>query len=307
MRLRIVLGHALWYTTPGSDAIEPTFARALQIAERVGATEIRTRALWGMWAARRGHGDYTAALELARQYADAARGAGDIGAMHLADRILGLSHHVLGHQPIARGFTERALRQPHLHDPTSGVGYQVETSVAMPAQLARILWLMGLPDQAMAAAKQALTAALNGERSFPIIYVLTFAALPIAFWNGDIAEARRQLDLLAAHAAGNPRAEQWAHCFARVLRLRTGNESDALVGLFIESRIDTAFAPPFADLAPDETIGVPRPGAAPIDLHWNTPEVLRLDALLMLRHDLPGDAETKLLRAQEIARGQNAL
>ena len=47
MRLRIALGHALWYSTPESDALEPAFARALEIAERIGATDVQTQALWG--------------------------------------------------------------------------------------------------------------------------------------------------------------------------------------------------------------------------------------------------------------------
>ena len=54
----------------------------------------------------------------------------------------------LGHQTIAREFAERALRQPHHFDPASGIGYQVETPIAIGALLARILWLLGFPDQA---------------------------------------------------------------------------------------------------------------------------------------------------------------
>jgi predicted ATPase len=43
---------------------------------------------------------------------------------------------------------------------------------------------------------------------------------------------------------------------------------------------------------------------------WNTPELLRVDAELVLWHDAPGAAaaaEAKLHRALEIARGQSAL
>ena len=53
MWLLLALGHALWYMGPGSDAMEPAFARALAIAERVRATAVQTRALWGMWGVRR--------------------------------------------------------------------------------------------------------------------------------------------------------------------------------------------------------------------------------------------------------------
>ena len=175
MWLRIAVGHALWYLGPGSPVMEATFARAQEIAERIGATAVRSQALWGMWAVRRGRGDYLAALEIASRYADAAESAGDPGAMHLADRILGLTHHLLGHQPTARDFTERALRQPHLLEPASSIGYQVETPVAMRAQLARILWLTGFPDQARAAAQEAVAAAQSSGRSFPICYALTQA------------------------------------------------------------------------------------------------------------------------------------
>ena len=143
-----------------------------------------------------------------------------------------------------------------------------------------------------------------------MIYAVTFAGLPVALWTGAMDEARRQVDLLVAHAAGNRRAEQWLVCFARVLKLREGNEREALIASFIEPRLDTAGAPPFADLAPDANIPVPMPGAEPVDVLWNTPELLRVDAELLLWHAAPGAvaaAEAKLLRALEIARVQSAL
>src|SRR5262249_45314061 len=135
MRLRIAIGHALWYIGPESAAIEPIFTRALEIAERVGATSVRTQALWGLWASCRCRAAYPAALEMARRFADVAESTGDVGAMHLADRILGLTHHFLGHQPTAREFTQRALSHAHHLDSSLGLGYQVETPVAMAAQL----------------------------------------------------------------------------------------------------------------------------------------------------------------------------
>ena len=310
MWLRIALGNALWYLGPGSPAMEATFDRALEIADRIGATAVQTRALWGMWAARRGRGDNLAALEFARRYADVAVSTGDPGATHLADRILGLTYHLLGQQPVARDFTERALRQPHLLDPASRVGYQVETTVAMGAQLARILWLTGLPDQAVVAARGAVTAARNSGRSFPICYAVTQAGLPVALWTGDLDEARRQAVLLVTHAVGNHRMEQWGLCFERVLGLRTGDEGDGLIASFIEATAEAASVPAFADLASDAIIEVPLPGGEPVEARWNTPELLRIDAELLLWHGAPGAvaaAEAKLLRALEIAREQSAL
>ncbi len=309
MWLRIAVGHALWYLGPGSPVMETTFDRAQEIAERIGATAVRSQALWGMWAARRGRGDNLAALDIARRYADAAESAGDLGAMHLADRILGLTHHVLGQQLAARDFTERALRQPHLLDPASSIGYQVETPVAMRAQLARILWLTGFPDQAVAAAREAVATARNSGRSFPICYAVTQAGAPVALWTGDMGEARHMTDLLVAHGSGQ-RMEQWCVCFERALKFRAGNDGEALIASVIEMVVDAAFPPPFAEIASDADIAVPLPGPEPVDVRWYTPERLRVDAELLLWHDAPdavSAAQAKLLRAQEIAREQSAL
>jgi predicted ATPase/DNA-binding winged helix-turn-helix (wHTH) protein len=310
MRLRIALGHTLWYLGPGSPTIEATFDRAQEIAERIGATDVRSQALWGMWAARRARGDNPAALEVARRYADAAASVGDLGATHLADRILGLTYHLLGQQPAARECTERALRQPHLLDPASSIGYQVETPVAMGAQLARILWLTGFPDQAVAAAHEAVAAARNSGRSFPICYAVGQGGAPVAFWTGDTDEARHMADLIAAHGVGNPRMTEWSVCFERALKLRAGDDGEALIALLLEMAPDVTFPPPFADLAPDATIPVPLPGGEPVDVRWYTAEQLRIDAELLLWRAAPGAvtaAEAKLLRALEVAREQSAL
>jgi predicted ATPase/DNA-binding winged helix-turn-helix (wHTH) protein len=310
MRLRIAIGHALWYIGPESAAIEPIFARALEIAERIGAAAVRTQALWGLWASCRCRGDYPVALEMARRFADVAESTGDVGAMHLADRILGLTHHCLGHQPTAREITQRALRHAHHLDSSLGLGYQVETPVAMAAQLACILWLQGFPDQAMIAATDAITAARKSGHSYAMVYALAFGSVPIALWTGDIAEADRLIELLIAHTAGNQRTEQWVRCFAGVLRLRNGNESEALVASFIEPRVDLFPIHPIADLVSQESIPVPLPGPELADVLWNTPELLRVDAELLLWHNVPGAgaaAEAKLLRALKIAREQTAL
>jgi predicted ATPase/DNA-binding winged helix-turn-helix (wHTH) protein len=111
MQLCIALGTALWYSHPDSAAAEPTFARALDIAERISEIPAQLQALWGMWAVRRGRGEYRDALGVAIRYETAARSAGDPGSIHLSDRILGLTHHFLANQVLGRQFAERALTQ----------------------------------------------------------------------------------------------------------------------------------------------------------------------------------------------------
>ena len=309
MRLRIASGRTLWHSDPESDAIEPAFARALEIASLTGAADVQTQALWGMWAARRGHGDYRAALDMAHRYAEAAANAGNVGAMHLGDRILAITHHLMGGQATARKFAERALGQPHDFDPASGTGFQVETPAAIGSLLARILWLSGFPDQAKRAADEAVAAAATSGHAFSMCYAITLGVMQVALWTGDLTEARRLFDQLVAYADGIPRMERRVRAFARVLELRNGDENQALIASFIEAHWDPALIPPFAELDSGADIRMPLAREEPIDAIWNTPEVLRVDAELLLRRAASGAvaaAEPKLLRALEIAQEQSA-
>ncbi len=310
MRLRIALGRVLWYSAPESDAVEPAFARALEIATLTGGADVRVQALWGIWAARRGHGDYAGALDAANQYAEAAARAANAGAMHLGDRILGLTHSLMGQHATAREFVERALGQADHFDPASGIGFQVETPAAMGGWLARILWLSGFPDQAKAAATEAVGAAAKSRHSFSLCYTISLGALPVALWTGDIGEAQRLFDLFVTHSSGIPRMEQRVPAFARLLQLREGDEDAVLIASFIESHGDPALIHPLAGLDRNAGVGVPLPRDEPVDVTWNTPEALRVDAELLLWHrgpDAIAAAEAKLLRAMEIAGEQTAL
>src|SRR5215472_3483408 len=78
----------------------------------------------------------------------------------------------------------------------------------------------------------------------------------------------------------------------------------------MEPRVDLFPIHPIADLVSQESLPVPLPGPELADVLWNTPELLRVDAELLLWHNTPGAdaaAEEKLLRALEIAREQRAL
>jgi predicted ATPase/DNA-binding winged helix-turn-helix (wHTH) protein len=309
-RLRIALGRVLWYSDPESNAVEPAFTRALEIAELTDAADVQIQALWGIWAARRGHGDYPGALDTAQRYREAAENAGNVGAIHLGDRILGVTHHLMGHQAAAREFTERALGQADHFDPASGIGFQVETPAAMASWLARILWLSGFPDQAKAAASQAVAAAVKSGNAFSLCYAISVGGLPVALWTGDSGEAWRLFDLFVAHARGIPRMELRVPAFARLLKLRDGDKDEALIASFIEAHGDPALIHPFAGIDRNADSGMPLPREESVDATWNTPEALRVDAELLLWHAAPGAAaaaEAKLARALEIARQQSAL
>ena len=248
MRLTVATGHVLWYLGPGSNSIEPTFTRALEIAERRGAAKVRAQAIWGLWAARRTPpAIIPAALQMALQRADAAETAGDPRAIHLADRILGLTHHVMGQQATARVFTERALRQPHDFNAASGVGYQESKHQSRWRGNWRVSYggFRACLNRRCRKRRRRLYAAQSTGRSFPLVYADDFlAGLPVALWTGALEEMRHQAGFCSPSTArANPRTEQWSTCVARILELRERDAGGALTASFIEAHLDAGARP----------------------------------------------------------------
>jgi hypothetical protein len=88
VRLRIALGHAVWYSAIDADRMEDAFTRALEVAEAIEDRSAQLQSLWGMWAMLRSRGAYKRALEVAGRYEEVAIGFGDPQFISLANRIL---------------------------------------------------------------------------------------------------------------------------------------------------------------------------------------------------------------------------
>ncbi len=315
MRLQVAFGYAIWYTDSFGDlqAMKRAFVRADELAERAANTEIRLKALWGRWAAGRGRGDHQSALAAATRYERIADGTNDKGAIILGARMLALTHHDIGDLKRARQYVANVFAHaPHVA-PGSGNDLQVDARVAMLTVLARVQWLQGFPDQADVAAREAIDAALRMQHWFSICYVLFFGGGPVSLWIGDLAEAQLRLEMLRDRTGGNPEFpgfSLFAGIYAAIVRLRQGSESDALTAAYIEPRMQYPTAAALGEIIRNPSIAVPFPGDNPCDTPWSLPEVLRVDAELLLWRGQPGavlDAEAKLQRSLELAHQQGAL
>jgi hypothetical protein len=60
------------------------------------------------------------------------------------------------------------------------------------------LWLQGYPDQAWTCAQEALHLAQSVDPGLSLCFVLAIAAAPVAFWCGDLEQARIMTDMLLA-------------------------------------------------------------------------------------------------------------
>ena len=305
MRLQAAFGNALWYSAFNYVKMVEAFTRTLAIAETIGDVAVQLRALWGLWAFRRANGEFGLALSLATQYFSIAEQSGDPRSIALGHRISGISNHYLGHQKLARMHWETVRTMAADVSLSTSGDFQVDPEIAEVALLSRILWLEGFPDQAHAAFRSALDAAQRADHAYSIVYAIMAGAWNISLWIGDLAAAAYYSDLMTTNAGGNAFVAKWCRCYALVVRLCRGNERDRLAALFIDSRLDLANLTVFSELSDAATIELPLSGIKIGDTRWNLPEILRVDAEILLWQGGPDarvQAEAKLLHALELAR-----
>jgi len=139
---------------------------------------------------------------------------------------------------------------------------------------------------------------------------LTFAGCPASLWTGNLSETEKYVTLLAEISPRDVAIDEWTRCWTLVLRLRQGDERDALIASYIEPRLDLPTRSQIAALDPASAIATPFPDEEVGGALWSLPEVLRVNAELLFWHDAPGAAEAAeaaLLRSIECARQQSAL
>jgi tetratricopeptide (TPR) repeat protein len=314
VRLRIALGHAIWYATNDTDRMQDAFTRALEISEAINERSVQLQALWGIWAVLRSRGAYKDALGVAKQYEDVAIAFGDPKFVSLANRILSLNHHYLDNQNLALRLVARVQSQAAQSGPqkvrSANNDFQLDRHVAMTTLLSRIRWLQGFPDQAAASAREAIEAALKTRHVLSLGYALCMAGCPVALWTGDLAEARRCTELLREYAARNGLYSIWGECYEHVVRLRDGTEKQALLADYIEPRVDVSTIAHFAEVGLETISASLSTDNDPPEALWSYPEVLRVDAELILHagtSDAEKMAEAKLLRSLDLAQSQSLL
>jgi hypothetical protein len=144
---------------------------------------------------------------------------------------------------------------------------------------------------------------------FSICYVLFTAGCPVSLWIGDLGDAQLRLDMLRDRTGLPPGFISHGRAFEAALRLRQGNEADALTASYIEPRVQNPTMARLITLVSAPTISMPFPEDVPCDTPWSLPEVLRVDAELLLWRggsDAVAAGEAKLYRSLELARQQSA-
>jgi predicted ATPase len=332
MHLYATLGASLMYTKGSVTDTGVAWANTLEIAERLGDTKCQLRALRGLWTYRMENGEFRAALTFAQRFYSLAENHTGPADLLVGERMIGNSLHYIGDQTNARYHIERALRGYITSAPRVHINrYQFDQRVTARATLARILWLQGLPDQAMRSALTSVEEGHASEHVLSLCNALVRAACPVALWVGDLATAECCIGLLLDYS------EQHGLVLWRlrgrglkgILMNKTGETAAGLLllGATLEELRRTpkyagphyaAFLGTFAEalagagrgaeglVAINEALDI----SARTEVRVSVPELLRVKGELLLSEggsSAAAAAEHRFRQALQLARQQNSL
>jgi predicted ATPase len=328
MRLHAALAQSLMYSRGAVSEIAAIETRALEMAESLGDVEYQQRLIWSLWSFHITTGQHGVALSLAQRFHALAMKRSDPYDRLIGERMLGGSRYYLGDFPAARRHLERIL----VDDAAPAqrrqfVRFQIDPRAGARASLARVLWLQGLPDQAMRTAESSLEDASAINHAMSLGFSLAGAACPIALWSGDLAAAEHYVEMLLDHSSTHLLG-RW-RAFGRIyqgLLVIQGGDANAGLRLLRSEFADPATAGSAAHLfaflisaasrhagliigvfpALEEAIDQ----SEPTEERWLIAELLRVKGEILLWRGGPGaapEAESHFQRALDLARQQGAL
>ncbi|KMO37227.1 hypothetical protein VQ02_13775 [Methylobacterium variabile] len=222
--LRASLAAALLQVEGPTARIEELWSGALARAERMSDLDGQLRALWGLCDFETWVGDHRASFALTERIRALATANRDRVAIAAVDRPAATSLRYLGRLDEAREAAERLLARATRSD---GPGRRLEGHglVAARGTLANVLWLQGLPDQAVSVSRRALAEAEASGQAFALTNALAHTVIPIALHVGDLGAAERGLDRLGDHVAHHA-MRIWrviADCLEAIVSIRRGD------------------------------------------------------------------------------------
>jgi predicted ATPase len=328
MRLHAALAQSLMYSRGAVPEIVAIETSALEMAESLGDVEYQQRLIWSLWSFHVTTGQHGVGLSLAQRFHALAMKRSDPYDRLIGERMLGGSRYYLGDLAAARRHLERIL----VDDAAPAqrrqfVRFQIDPRAGARASLARVLWLQGLPDQAMRTAESSLEDANAINHATSLGFSLAGAACPIALWSGDLAAAEHYVEMLLDHSSTHLLG-RW-RAFGRIyqgLLVIQGGDANAGLRLLRSEFADPATAGSAAHLfaflisaasrhagliigvfpALEEAIDQ----SEPTEERWLIAELLRVKGEILLWRGGSGaaqDAEGHFRRALDLARQQGAL
>ena len=201
----IALGPALiMLHSATAPQVEDLYRRALALVEGLGDVARRFPVLWGLWFVLYTRGHYPAALAAGKELLERAQAGDDTGRLVEAHHALWPTLLAMGQAAEAVPHMERgiALYQREHHAGQAFLYAGHDPGACCRYQLGAARWLLGYPDRAAAAVRDALRLAEDLKHPTTVTTTLWFVAW-VQYQRGEHAMAAdttaRQLALAEAH------------------------------------------------------------------------------------------------------------
>jgi tetratricopeptide (TPR) repeat protein len=303
----------------------PILEATLELADRLDDKDFRLRALWGLCIDQFNNGAFGKARALADRFAEAAASSPDKTDLMLADRLTAVALHYLGDQNGARIRIDRVNASLHVLAEKPKI-FPLDVRLSTQYFRARILWLQGHADQALALAEQNIHEGRANGHALTFCSVLGQAACPIAFLAGDYDAAERYGTELLEHTDRHAIRlwSLWARAFnALVIVRRTDVETGLpLLRDELNRAGDARFLPRFLPLLGElaacfgqanqihngfDTIENALARCNDRQERWYLPELLRIKGELMLSESPQSEAADACFHeAMDLAAQQGA-
>jgi len=227
MQLLAALGWSLMYGEGRAREARPILEATLELADRLDDKDFRLRALWGLSIDQFNNGAFGKSRVFADRFAEAAANSPDKTDLMLADRLTAVVLHYLGDQREARVRIDRVNASLHVLAEKPKI-FPLDLRISTQYFRARILWLQGYADQALALAEQNIHEGRANGHALTFCSVLGQAACPITFLAGDFDAAERYGTELLEHTDRHAIRlwGLWARAFnAMVIAKRTDAET----------------------------------------------------------------------------------
>jgi predicted ATPase/class 3 adenylate cyclase len=199
--------------------VEACYQRARELCRELGDTPRLVPVLHGLWTYHIVRAQHTSALALGEQVLQLGAATSDDGLLVQGNMEVGWSHYFLGELEQAREHLERvlALYDPERHS-SHAFTYGDDPATSARSALARVLWLLGYPDQALRCSEENLVILRSlVQHPYSVAFGFTMAAF-LRQYLGDPLAARA----LAEEAVGISEAHGLAYMGAMASMLRLG-------------------------------------------------------------------------------------
>jgi predicted ATPase len=195
LTLHIALGAPLMVVKGyGAPEVENAYARARELCQQVGDTPQLFSALWGLARFYTLRADLKTVQELGNQLLTLAERLQNPARLLEAHSTLGAALYWMGELNTSRSHLEQSLR---LYDPDEHRALALRAghdhAVACLTYLARALWFLGYPDQALARADEALKQAQELSHPFTLGRALTMAGM-VQQYLRDMLQVQERAD-----------------------------------------------------------------------------------------------------------------